>query len=351
MHVDHNAELATPPTALDTALINYILTATALKTRPSPLWTNQPEAEEKILLAILLAPIHEGEAVPLSLNFDESRCLYWLAALGAVLSLSGCEITGKETTADTAAPTLRGLERQLDLMHDNITASLLKFSSGAPTGCGMALLEDEKALETPPGLLWTLHALMHVLPEHRDNKTAGIAYYVEPAEVGGAKQAKREVREAINTAARDLIRMSLHTDGLALILHQSLKLPSIDTGFIAALVSAVCDASSRTAAALVNLTHAIETARKNTANGKRGARSIEDELAVLGITRDEFAEECLETYNVIHLRDMRSDTDAYIEAAKELKRKYTLPRFSASSCSNYCTIGRKNREDKQNKNP
>ena len=350
MHVDHNAELATPPTALDTALINYILTATALKTRPSPLWTNQPEAEEKILVAILLAPIHEGEAVPLSLNFDESRCLYWLAALGAVLSLSGCEVTGKEITANDAAPTLHCLERQLDLMHENINAALLKFSNGTPE-CGVSFLNDETDIETPVGLLWTLHALMHVLPEHRDNKTAGMAYYVEPAEVGGAKQAKREVREAINTAARDLIRMSLHIDGLTLILHQSLKLPSIDTGFMAALSGAVCDASSRTAAALVNLTHAIETARKNTANGKRGARSIEDELAVLGITREEFAEECLETYNKIHLRDMCSDTDAYIEAAKELKRKYTLTRFGHKSCSNYCTIGRNNREDKQNKNP
>ena len=351
MHVDHNAELSTPPTALDTALSNYILTATALKTRPSPLWTNQPEAEEKILVALLLAPIHEGEAVPLSLNFDESRCLYWLAALGAMLSLSGCEVTGKEITANDAAPTLHCLERQLDLMHENITAALLKFSSGAPTGFGMTLLEDETALETPPGLLWTLHALMHVLPEHRDNKTSALAYCIEPAEIGGAKQAKREVREAINTAAHDLIRMSLHTDGLALILHQSLKLPSIDTGFMAALVFAVCDASSRTAVALANLAHAIETAQRNTANGKRGARSIEDELAVLGITREEFAEECLETYNKIHLRDMCSDTDAYIEAAKELKRKYTLTRFSAASCKEYCTIERIKRKDKQNKNP
>lgn len=349
MYVDPDARGFVLPSTLSASLGEYLLTSALLSPKPFTPWATLPTHEEAIEALRFRLAIAPGAAITCTLDYDGYRCICWHAALGAIFTTTNGQPSGQTITAACAAPVLSSIRKQLDEAYSQTKTALRSAGADNPSS-GVVTFTDANQLETPIGKQWAIDALRSLLPEYYENENTAQPYGLDPAEIGGARKPTKETADALNASIRAVLRESMYLQGLHILLCSAEAMPAIDTGLLGALSGAVCRACMRAGAACERFAQAINTAQKNTAGGKRGARSIADALQEKGITLEQFSEECLQFYEAHHMRGKGGAEDTYNETAAHMRKKYGLERFNRKACENLCIQARKARNARQTPN-
>ena len=349
MYVDPDARGFVLPSTLSASLGEYLLTSALLSPKPPTPWATLPAHEEAVEAFRFRLATAPGVPVTCMLDYDGYRCICWHAALGAIFNTNNGQPSGQTITAACAAPVLSSIRKQLDEAYSQTKAAIRSAGADNPSS-GVVTFTNENQLETPVGKQWAIDALRSLLPEYHENESTAQAYGLDPAEIGGARKPTKETADALNASIRAVLRESMHLQGLHLLMCAAEAMPAVDTGLLGALSGAVCRACMRAGAAVERFTQTTSTAQKNTAGGKRGARSIADALQEKGITLEQFSEECLQFYEAHHMRGKGGAEDTYNETAAHMRKKYGLERFNRKACENLCIQARKARNARQTPN-
>lgn len=349
MYVDPDARGFVLPSTLSASLGEYLLTSALLSPKPPTPWATLPAHEEAVEAFRFRLATAPGVPVTCMLDYDGYRCICWHAALGAIFNTNNGQPSGQTITAACAAPVLSSIRKQLDEAYSQTKAAIRSAGADNPSS-GVVTFTNENQLETPVGKQWAIDALRSLLPEYHENESTAQAYGLDPAEIGGARKPTKETADALNASIRAVLRESMHLQGLHLLMCAAEAMPAVDTGLLGALSGAVCRACMRAGAAVERFTQTTSTAQKNTAGGKRGARSIADALQEKEITLEQFSEECLQFYEAHHMRGKGGAEDTYNETAAHMRKKYGLERFNRKACENLCIQARKARNARQTPN-